>query len=369
MYKRTGYSSGFMLQLLLIYSEAKIMQEILKFLLQILLSLLNPIFLIPAIIIIIVLVKKNKDYKNSTYYQITKYSYFSMKYNVGRYGEYLTYKYLEQYEKSGARFLFNVYIPKENGETTEIDVLMISKKGLFVFESKNYSGWIFGSENQKNWYQTLTAGRGRSHKEHFFNPIMQNRSHIKHMKKLLGDHITMWSIIVFSERCTLKSVQVNSSDISVINRYNIAAVVADICSQNPNDLLTDKEIVEIYNKLFPYTQVDEIVKMQHVAAINNIAPQPVRQVNETPSQAIMETQTEKVIEQPKAIITETTETGERATVENIEPVITEKIEQKSLRCPKCNSSLALRTATRGSNAGKQFYGCSNYPKCKYIQNI
>ncbi|MBR3866062.1 MAG: topoisomerase DNA-binding C4 zinc finger domain-containing protein, partial [Clostridia bacterium] len=29
----------------------------------------------------------------------------------------------------------------------------------------------------------------------------------------------------------------------------------------------------------------------------------------------------------------------------------------------------LRRATRGANAGNQFYGCSNYPKCKYIQNI
>ena len=85
-------------------------------------------------------------------------------------------------------------------ETTEIDVLMISPKGLFVFESKNYSGWIFGSENQKNWYQTLPAGRGRSHKENFYNPIMQNRSHIKHLKAFLGTDIPVRSIIVFSDR-------------------------------------------------------------------------------------------------------------------------------------------------------------------------
>ena len=126
------------------------MQELLMSFLQLvlilLLLLLNPMFLIPAIIIIIVLVKKDKEYKNGAYYQITKYPYSSVKHNTGRYGEYLTYKYLKQFETSGAKFLFNIYIPKENGETTEIDVLMICKKGLFVFESKNYSGWIFGSE-------------------------------------------------------------------------------------------------------------------------------------------------------------------------------------------------------------------------------
>lgn len=55
----------------------------------------------------------------------------------------------------------------------------------------------FGSESQKNWYQTLPSGRGRSHKEHFYNPIMQNRSHIKHLKAFLNKEIPMYSVITF----------------------------------------------------------------------------------------------------------------------------------------------------------------------------
>lgn len=185
--------------------------------------------LILIIIIIVLLIKKNKDYKNSTYYQITGLPYFSVRYDAGRYGEYLTYKYLKYFEAIGAKFLFNIYIPKKNGETTEIDVLMICPKGLFVFESKNYSGWIFGSESQKNWYQTLPSGRGRSHKEHFYNPIMQNNSHIKHLKAFLNKEIPMYSIITFSDRCTLKRIQIESNNVSVINRYNVAYVVSQIC--------------------------------------------------------------------------------------------------------------------------------------------
>ena len=347
------------------------MQDLLMSLLQLVLLLLNPIFLIPAIIIIIVLVKKDKEYKNGAYYQITKLPYFSVKHNTGRYGEYLTYKYLKQFEISGAKFLFNIYIPKGNGETTEIDVLMICKKGLFVFESKNYSGWIFGSENQKNWYQTLPAGRGRSHKEPFYNPIMQNRSHIKHLKAFLGEQVSMRSIIVFSDRCTLKSVQIRSNDISVINRYSVAPVVSGICNQITNDLLTDNDITEIYNKLYPYTQVDEIAKMQHVANIHNYSnTQPIQQVNETPAQVISQTQTKTVIEQLVGIITDTTTvTEEKTVIEDIEPITTNNTEQQVLQCPRCNGYLILRTAIRGANAGRQFYGCSNYPKCKYIQNI
>ena len=42
---------------------------------------------------------------------------------------------------------------------------------------------------------------------------------------------------------------------------------------------------------------------------------------------------------------------------------------EELICPKCGSKLVLRTAKTGQHAGNQFYGCSGYPKCKYIQNI
>ena len=265
------------------------LQQLLISLLQPVFMLLNPIILIPAIIIIVVLVKKNKEYKESAYFQITQLPYSSVKHNTGRYGEYLTYKYLKNFETQGAKFLFNVYIPKENGETTEIDVLMICSKGLFVFESKNYSGWIFGSENQKNWYQTLPTGRGRSHKEHFYNPIMQNRSHIKHLKAFLGEQVPMRSIITFSDRCTLKRVQIKSNDVSVINRYNVNAVVSAICNQIPNQLLTVEQINELYDRLYPYTQIDAITKAQHISNIhNNLQPQ------QTVTQPTQDIQTEPV---------------------------------------------------------------------------
>ena len=230
--------------------------------------ILNPFSLIICIIVILVLIKKNKECKDGSYYKITKNSYLSTKQNVGKYGEYLIYKYLKPLEASGAKFLFNVYIPKENGETTEIDVLMICSKGIFVFESKNYSGWIFGSETQKNWYQTLPKGRGRSHKENFFNPIMQNRSHINHLKTFIGEEFPVTSIIVFSERCTLKNIQIKSSDISVIKRYDVCSTVSKICNQT-TVLLSETDILSLYNKLYPCTQVDDATKKQHIINIEN----------------------------------------------------------------------------------------------------
>lgn len=59
-----------------------------------------------------------------------------MRTDVGSYGEYCIFKLLKSYESQGAKFLFNVYLPKGENETTEIDVLMICSQGIYVFESK-----------------------------------------------------------------------------------------------------------------------------------------------------------------------------------------------------------------------------------------
>lgn len=278
---------------------------------------------------------KNKEYKKTAYYQITNNSLLQVRFDSGLYGEYLTYKYLKVQEEKGAKFLFNLYVPKANGETSEIDVMMIHPKGVFVFESKNYSGWIFGSETQKMWTQTLPVGRGRSQKESFYNPVMQNQSHIKHLNAFLGEYIPTRSVIVFSERCTLKKLQLKSEDIYVIKRNQVDQIVNTICNTIPNEVLNDTEILNIYNRLYPFTQVSEAVKEQHIKDI---------QRKNTDVSASLNTSAQQQ---------ECKNTSEASNAEKV------------TLCPWCGGRLVLRTAKRGANIGKQFYGCSNYPKCKY----
>lgn len=283
------------------------MLELLKMLFSI---LFNPITLIVVGWLLISFFVDLIIYFRSTYYKETEASYFSSQNDIGRYGEYLTYNKLKSYEKQGAKFLFNTYLPHKN-ETTEIDVIMIAPQGIFVFESKNYSGWIFGHENNKIWYQTLPAGR-KSHKENFFNPIMQNNTHINCLKALVDEKIPIYSIIVFSERCTLKKVITTNKDVKVINRRDIKHAISSLTT---TQVLSQEDITEIYNKLHTYTQVDKSVKLRHIENIN------------------------KLIEK------------ENNFTENLHI------------CNKCGGTMILRTAKKGKYKGMSFYGCENYPKC------
>ena len=161
---------------------------------------------------------------------------------------------LEGYSKT----LVNVYLPKEDSTTTEVDMIFIHQTGIYVIESKNYGGWIFGNENSRFWMQTFKTGK----KDRFYNPIWQNNTHIKYLKKQLPqieDNIIK-SLIVFSERCSIKEMHTSSDNVYVIKTMQN---ILDVSKQ----VISPDEIINIYNKLKPYTNVSEDVKMKHIENI------------------------------------------------------------------------------------------------------
>lgn len=162
---------------------------------------------------------------------------------VGRRGEKLTEHELKLVKLFGrdGRVLRNVYVPKDNGETSEIDVLFITQKGVFVIESKNYSGWVFGNEADRNWTVSLPNGQ----KNRFYNPIKQNRGHIKWLSRYLADNTPLFSIVVFSERCELKKVMLESDDVSVIKWDRLYATVRRIW-EGAEDAFEAEEVKDLY---------------------------------------------------------------------------------------------------------------------------
>ena len=248
----------------------------------------------------------------------------------GKIGEKLTEDTFNRFEKYNydlyGKTLSNVYIPKSATETSEIDVIYISERGIFVVESKNYSGWIFGRENDQYWTATLPGRRGKAEKNKFYNPLMQNAGHIKHLSNYLKQYyqninVKFFSIIVFSDRCKFKSIPQTSSHV-IIKRSDLFESVKWILARE-KITLSMLEVDEIYENLLSLTKINYDTKQAHIDNIrNNNISNPVSPY--------------------------------RSEV----PI-----------CPLCGRKLVLRTATKGARAGKKFYGCSTYPKCGYIKNI
>lgn len=204
---------------------------------------------------------ESSEYYKSEYYNETKVPYIVMARDTGKYGEYLSYHYLRDYTNLGGKFLFNTYLPMENNKTTEIDLILLYPFGIFVIESKNYSGWIFGNEKDKYWTQVLSTGKGKSEKKQFYNPISQNKGHIRQLRKYIPEKIPIYSMIVFSERCELKNVTTSSTNTKVIKRDQLRWNIDMIKLQFP---IEQEEIDRIYQQLYPYTKVTDEVKQQHI---------------------------------------------------------------------------------------------------------
>jgi len=124
----------------------------------------------------------------------------------------------------------NVLLTNDDDELTEIDHLIVSPFGVFVIESKNYSGFIFGSEKQAKWTQTLKGG-----KTQFMNPLRQNYKHCLAVSRLLGIIDGVESLVLFNDKASFKTqMPSNVRYVSELHDY-LASYEKPIFSQNQLD--------------------------------------------------------------------------------------------------------------------------------------
>ena len=225
----------------------------------------------------------------------------------GALGEYLIKYVLDNMiATAGYPTYANLIVPNadSSAQTAEIDVLLLTAKGIFVFESKNYSGWIFGSANQAQW----TASLSKDQRERFYNPIMQNRTHVRTLANYLGIETGVFrSYIVFSQRCVLKQVPANTDEYCICQRPALRSRVrADL-----RDRMT-----------------------------------------------VFDAATLRLLKERLDILAAAS--GADAREEHVEQV------RAALKtCPACGKPLVERT--RKSDGGT-FIGCSGYPTCRYTRN-
>lgn len=202
----------------------------------------------------------------------------------------------------------NVTLPTQEG-TTQIDHILVSPYGVFVIETKNMSGWIFGSKHEKVWTQNIYK---QKHK--FQNPLHQNYKHVKTIELILElEKEKIFSVVVFVGDSTFKTeLPQNVTYASGLFRY---------INSKTKIILSQKEVESV------------------IAAIES------------------------------GRLSKTFKTHKEHVKHVQEIVTTKESASYDLKCPKCASALVLRSAKAETNIGNEFYGCSAYPKCRFIKNI
>lgn len=196
----------------------------------------------------------------------------------------------------------NVTLPTEDG-TTQIDHIIVSRYGVFVIETKNMKGWIYGGANQKTWTQKIYK-----HTTKFQNPLHQNYKHTQTLQSALEiNDEKIFPIVVFIGDSEFKTPM--PENVVYAGRY------IRYIKGKTQLILSDFEVMAICKK----------IESGRLSPSLKTHVQHVRHVTE---------------------------------------IVEAKRQQATNSCPKCGKPMVLRTAKSGAMAGNQFWGCSGYPYCK-----
>lgn len=197
--------------------------------------ILNLIVTITIIIIAIIIIKKRSD---------------SREINIG---EQEVSNVLSNIK--GYKLLNDIMIKGETG-TSQIDHILIGKKGIFVVETKDYSGSIYGEEYSKYWTQSINKRKNK-----FYNPIRQNYGHVKALERCIKRSNIFISIIVFTNKSKLKKIK---SDTPVIHLRKLKRFIRKYKSDIK---LSKEEVEEIYDYIRSGNISSSRARKKHVKRI------------------------------------------------------------------------------------------------------
>lgn len=198
----------------------------------------------------------------------------------------------------------NVTLPTPDG-STQLDHVFVSRYGIFVLETKNMQGWIFGDEHQVQWTQKIYKRSFR-----FQNPLRQNFKHTKALESTLQVPAqNIHSVVTFVGDSRFKTTM----PANVTHGIGFVAYIKSFREA----VFTEEQVGDLLQRL----------------QSGRLAP---------------------------------TLATHRAHVENLQKRANPEAERC---CPKCGSLLVIRTVKSGAKAGQQFWGCSSFPKCRLMQRI
>ena len=212
--------------------------------------------------------------------------------------------------------ILNDLVLKTESGTTQIDHIVVSRYGIFTIETKNYRGDIYGDDNRQKWTQlivtevTYAKKRWKTYtyvtKNHFYNPVKQSIGHALKIKEILSKfpNIKVVPIVVFTGEAILKNV---NSRYHVVYEENLL----DVINEYKAIYLKDDDVQTILGILERNNIRDFVSDLQHVKNLQTA----VRKVDISINSGI---------------------------------------------CPRCGGYLVKRNGKYGT-----FYGCSNYPKCRF----
>lgn len=103
------------------------------------------------------------------------------------------------------------------GQESELDLVIIGPKGIFVIEVKNYRGYIEGKEEERFWKQHKIGRKGTHYTQEFYSPVKQVGTHVYRLSKILkSTNVYTWvqgAVYFVNEDVDLSGIDLNNTPI------------------------------------------------------------------------------------------------------------------------------------------------------------
>lgn len=168
--------------------------------------------------------------------------------------------------------VFNDAYIEVQGRSIQIDHIVVSRYGIFVIETKNYTGWIYGNDKSEFWIKNMYGN-----KYQFRNPLKQNYSHVKSLQCLLNIPESKFiPIVVFLNGATLKcdtmGIVIYSHQLrNTILSYS-TLVFSDIEVTRVTELLSSVCIVEKNRRSNHVDRIKEGINEKQALIASGICP-------------------------------------------------------------------------------------------------
>ncbi|MDE5848840.1 MAG: NERD domain-containing protein [Muribaculaceae bacterium] len=262
----------------------------------------------------------------------------------GKRGEKMVAKELARLRRKDYIVINDLMLPTSNGRTSQIDHVVVSTRGIFVIETKNHAGRISGAEHAQYWQQHLS-----SQSRTFYNPILQNRSHLRAVRRLMPklDAELFSSMVVFTEAWRL---DIKADEIIMERRF-----LPDRHIQRT--LIPEEEVKKRWWRPWrsPVVLDRHKIATRIEGMLEEIESRP-RVMDRDSMRAIAERLIAANVTD-SSVRKQHTEYARR-TSKDVSADISKG------KCPRCGGELTVRKSDKG-----EFVGCSNYPKCRFTCSI
>lgn len=247
--------------------------------------------------------------------------------------------------------LHDLCLVDPDGNSAQIDFLVITPYVRVFIECKNLFGDI-EINNKGEFIRTIEYGN-KKNKEGLYSPITQNERHMLVFKNCISKD---------------KNFILRAGIDKLFDHWNRSLVVL----ANPKTLLNDKNAPkDIKSKVIRADQLikilktlkssDKYSKKEMLNDGNNILSM---------NQEDRKDYLEKFMKLKEELDAETkTDSSLTAPSPTSAPTPVEEVKPEEKLCPRCGSKMVLRTAKKGNYQGNQFWGCSRFPKCRYMENL